>query len=285
MQNKIYVVQALMAGFFFGTASIFIRFISGLDAITIGFYRLLIASSILLIANLLLKRKKVALQGVSPWRVGILGLLLGIHFAMFIYSVKVTTVINATVLVNTTPAIALIIYCVRNRERPSNIATFGLLMSMTGIFIISALDIKFSLSNIIGDFLSLSAAILWAIYLVVGKPIREKSDVLSIMPVIYFIGCIALMILSLISGVFMFPTLDQWAPLIGLSIFPTTIGHTLHFSSMKALRPFQTSILTLLEPLTATVLAFIILNEIPAPPFILGAAVVLVGIYLVIRAL
>lgn len=284
MQNKIYIVQALLAGFFFGTASIFIRFISGLDAITIGFYRLLLASSILLLVNLLLKRKKVVVQDVSPWRVGILGLLLGIHFALFIYSVRITTVINATVLVNTTPVIALIIYCVRNRERPSKVATFGLLTSMTGIFIISALDIKFSISSVMGDLLSLSAAILWAIYLVVGKPLREKSDVLSIMPIIYSIGCITLMILSLISGEFVLPTINQWIPLIGLSIFPTLIGHTLHFSSMKALRPYQTSIFSLLEPLTATVLAFIILNEIPTPPFILGAAIVLIGIFLVLRS-
>lgn len=273
-----------MAGFFFGTAAIFIRFIIGLDALTIGFYRLLIASSILLAIKFLLGQKiKITMPGTSFLRLSILGFLLGFHFALFIQSVKITTVINATVLVNTTPAITLLIYWAWYRERPPAIKIIGLLLSLTGVFLISIFDIRFSFSSTVGDLLSLIAATLWAIYLIIGKPIREKDDILSTMPIIYFMGCIALMILSLVFGEFVIPTAEQWLPLLGLSIFPTAIGHTLHFSSMKSLKPYQTSVLALLEPITATLLALVFFDEIPAPPFFVGAIVVLVGIYLIIR--
>jgi drug/metabolite transporter (DMT)-like permease len=273
-----------MAGFFFGTSAIFIRFIAGLDAFTIGFYRLLIALCLLFIIKLILKQKMTCFtQSSSFWRLSILGLLLGLHFATFISSVKITTVINATVLVNTTPAITLIIYWRWSKERPPITKLIGLLLCMSGIFLISMAEISFSLSSIIGDLMALTAAALWAVYLIIGKPVRERVDILSTMTPIYFVGCLVLMILSLATGGFKFPASNQWAPLVGLAIFPTAIGHTLHFSSMKALRPYQTSVLALLEPVVATILAYFIFNEIPALPFFIGAVIVLLGIFLIVK--
>jgi drug/metabolite transporter (DMT)-like permease len=283
-REKTSLVQGIMAGFFFGTSAIFIRFIPGLDAFTIGFYRLLLASCLLLIIMPVLKQRLTYFsRGVSFWKLSIIGLLLGLHFAAFISSVKVTTVINATVLVNTTPAITLIIYWAWSKEMPPITKLLGLLLCMSGIFLISMAEISFSSPSMIGDLMALTAAALWAAYLVIGKPIIEKIDIISAMTPIYFVGCLVLLMLSLTTGGFKFPTLNQWAPLVGLAIFPTAIGHTLHFSSMKALRPYQTSVLALLEPVVATMLAYFIFNEVPAPPFVVGAVVVLLGIFLIAR--
>lgn len=273
-----------MAGFFFGTSAIFIRFASGLDALTIGFYRLLLASFFLLIIKLLLKRGITFSMRNSPlWRLSVLGILLGLHFVTFIYSVKTTAIINATVLVNTTPAITLVIHWAWRKERPPLARLFGLSLSMAGIFLISMAEVSFSSHNLIGDLMALVAAALWAIYLIIGKPAREKTEILSTMIPIYFLGCVVLMIPLLSSGGFIFPTMNQWAPLIGLAIFPTAIGHTLHFSSMKTLRPYQTAVLALLEPIVATILALIIFYEVPAIPFFIGASVILLGIYLIVK--
>jgi DME family drug/metabolite transporter len=68
-------------------------------------------------------------------------------------------------------------------------------------------------------------------------------------------------------------------PLIALGILPTATAHTLYFSSLSNLKSFETATMALLEPLGATLLGIAIFAELPTPVFILGAVLVLVGIF------
>jgi drug/metabolite transporter (DMT)-like permease len=56
------------------------------------------------------------------------------------------------------------------------------------------------------------------------------------------------------------------------------MAHTLYFSSLSNLRSFETATMALLEPVGATVLGALLFGEVPAPLFIFGAALVLLGI-------
>lgn len=285
LMGRMGLVEGIMAGLFFGTAAIFIRSLNEIDPLSISFYRLFISSGIIFILFLFYRHeRRIFIQSYFP-RIIILGALIGLHFLTFTLAVKMTTIINATVLVNTTPVITMVFYLLLYRKKPLFISMIGLILSMFGIITISLTELSFSFSGLAGDLLALSAAVFWAAYLIVGKPVREKCDVLQIMPLIYFIGSITLLVISIFgtANQLVLPTLNQFIPLIGLSLLPTAIGHTLHFSSMNSLRPYQTSILALLEPITATLLAFLIFNELPAPPFFIGALLVVTGIYMIVR--
>jgi DME family drug/metabolite transporter len=72
-------------------------------------------------------------------------------------------------------------------------------------------------------------------------------------------------------------------PLLGLGLLPTAIAHTLYFSSLSNLKSFETATMALLEPIGATALGVVLFWEIPAYPFVLGAALILLGIFFIIR--
>lgn len=64
---------------------------------------------------------------------------------------------------------------------------------------------------------------------------------------------------------------------------PTAIAHTLYFSSLSNLKSFETATMALLEPIIATALGVILFHEIPAFWFVIGAALVLLGVFFVVK--
>jgi drug/metabolite transporter (DMT)-like permease len=71
--------------------------------------------------------------------------------------------------------------------------------------------------------------------------------------------------------------------LLGLGLIPTALGHSLYFSSLSRLRAYEAASLALLEPVGATLLATAIFGEVPAPLFVAGGALILLGLYFVLR--
>src|SRR4030067_1518777 len=93
------LVVLFVASIFFGSSAIFIRFATQASAISLTFFRLLIAA-ILMILFALSKRELRLLGRQDLLLVTVSGMLLSLHFATFILAVKETTVANATFLVD-----------------------------------------------------------------------------------------------------------------------------------------------------------------------------------------
>jgi len=103
---------------------------------------------------------------------------------------------------------------------------------------------------------------------------------------IYLSAAVIIGILSLpvASKTLVLPTeIGVVLPLVGLGILPTATAHTLYFSSLSNLKSFETATMALLEPIGATILGVIVFNEVPAPLFVLGAALILLGIIFVAK--
>ncbi|MCS7136119.1 MAG: DMT family transporter [Nitrososphaerota archaeon] len=276
------LAEALFAGALFGTASIFIRFLPMLDAPTIGFYRLMIAAILLMVMNYVLFKPRSS-EFLSHLKHSIpLGILLGLHFIFFISAVKETTVMNATILVNTTPIFATIVGLAFFGIRPAFAALVGLPISFAGTFLIALSTASLIPGNLRGDLEALAAAFLWALYLNLGRPLRKKVPLLVVMPFIYIVAAGVMFLVVCISGNRLYvPTFFEFMVLVALALLPTALGHTLHFSSLKRLTPFQAATTALLEPIVASSLAALLFSEVPHQIFVVGAITTLVGIFLV----
>jgi drug/metabolite transporter (DMT)-like permease len=287
--RKLALFEGATAGTLFGTAAVFIRFLQALNAFSIAFWRLVIACCILA-AILLFSGKPPVFKNfrLADLREPlVLGFLLGLHFIFFISAVKDTTILNATVLVNTTPIFSMLISTFIFRARASRTAVMGIAVSIIGVCVIayaesmapeSVADFSPSLK---GDFEAVSAALLEALYLSYGKKVRGQRAILPIMLPIYMFAAVTVSLLGLtIASVNLnLPTEPAVIfPLLGLGAFPTAIAHTLYFSSLSNLRSFETATMALLEPVGATALGALLFGEVPAPLFIFGAALVLLGI-------
>ncbi|MEM2419808.1 MAG: DMT family transporter [Candidatus Bathyarchaeia archaeon] len=295
--RKLTLVEGAVAGILFGTAAIFIRFLHGLDVFSIAFWRLIIAcfilSLILLISGELSILKNYGLKNMKDFF--ILGLLLGLHFIFFISAVKDTSILNATVLVNTTPIFSVFISTFLFKLKPSRLAVAGIAISVFGACVIAYAESAFaplsvSSTEIVpsfkGDIEAVFAAFVEAIYLNYGKRVRGQKAILPVMLPIYLLAAFVVGLLSSTSmGKGLELPVDPIVilPLLGLGALPTAAAHTLYFSSLSNLKSFETATMALLEPIGAAVLGAALFKEFPASPFIFGTVLVFLGIVFIAK--
>ncbi len=250
----------------------------------IGFYRLVIASLILTFFGIFFLREDLLKAfKMGGFRLIVLGFVIGLHFVTYIDSVKNTTVMNATVITNTTPIFAIIFSVIFYKHVPSSKSIMGTISSTIGIIIIFSTSLTFT-SNILGDFEALLAAIFWAVYLIYGKSLRSIANPFATMILVYVSSSLLLYVFGFLFGSPRLFTLSELPPILGLAILPTTLGHTLSFSSLKGLQPYQTAILSLLEPIVSTILAIPLFGEVPTAVAVIGSILVFAGIYLTVSS-
>jgi len=292
--RKSSLMEGVAAGVLFGTAAIFIRFLQSLDSFSIVFWRLVIACLALATLSVVFSRSfqpKLVKENIKE--LFVLSIFIGLHFIFFTASVKDTTILNATVLVNTVPFFSMLISSFVFKLKPSRFALAGLAISFVGVCLIAFGETtaartvsQSALSSLKGDLEAVLAALVLAFYLNYGRKVRSQMSILSIMLPIYAFTAAVVAILSVPTGntVSLLPFLPATIlPLIGLGLLPTAIAHTLYFSSLSNFKSFETATMALLEPIGATILGIAVFQEIPALVFALGAVLVLSGILFTIR--
>jgi len=273
----------MVAGTLFGTAAILINLMTDVSVFSIAFWRLVVASVIFAVILWATRRS-------SDWnpirrdigRIAMLGVLLGLHFILFVSAVLDTTIINATVLVNTTAIWSMFVSTIVFKLKPSRTVLVGILVSFVGVAIITYGDASSGTWTIQlrGDLEATLAAVVESFYLSYGKQTRQKVPLMQLMMTIYVFSAITVVAIGLATAQSLAPPvqLDQILPLIGLGILPTAMAHTFYFSSLSHLKSFETAAMALLEPVGATLLGLVIFQQVPKPLFALGAVLVLSGI-------
>jgi drug/metabolite transporter (DMT)-like permease len=136
-------------------------------------------------------------------------------------------------------------------------------------------------SSVTGAALALAGAVTAAIYLLVGRGLRETLPLHG-----YFglVNCVAGAFLGLgvtLSGVPIAPagaTASDYLAVIYLGLVPGVLGHGLINWAVRRVPVHIVSLATVLEPVGATALAWLVLREAPSVREALGGAVLLVGV-------
>ncbi|MFQ6075635.1 MAG: DMT family transporter [Candidatus Bathyarchaeia archaeon] len=285
--RRVAILEGACAGVFFGTASILIRLLPALSVFSIALGRLIVASVALAVLIVVLRMPlKLDVLRPSLGRILLLGFLLGSHFILFISSVRDTSILNATVLVNTAPILAMAVSALVFKVRPSRTALVGSAVSLVGIAMIVYGDASEPLSlSFRGDLEAVLAALAEAFYLNYGRELRRRFSPIATMPLLYLVATVPVVCASFLLNTTLALPIGPEAALIliGLGIVPTALAHTLYFSSLSDLRSFETATLALLEPIGATLLGIVLFLEIPGTYFLVGASIVLAGVFLVLR--
>jgi drug/metabolite transporter (DMT)-like permease len=132
-----------------------------------------------------------------------------------------------------------------------------------------------------GDALALVGAVTAAAYVLAGRSLRQRVSLVPYVTVVYGVCAVVLLGLTLAAG---HPLLDyaarEWALFLAMAVGPGVFGHTVLNWALGYLESSVVSVSLLGEPVGSTILAFVLLGEIPTPVTVLGGAVVLAGIYL-----
>lgn len=281
---KIFLVL-LIAVISVSFASIFIKLCPDVPSITISFYRMAISGIIIsffAIGNL----KKILSMGKKLLILNIFsGMALGLHFILWITSLKYTSVASSVALVTLDPIFVGIFSYIFLKEKISINLIVGIILSVVGSFILAFGDkptlelIKEGKNPLLGDILALLGAIMASIYIILGSRIRKDVSLLTYNFITYNSSFIFLFFIVLISGnpFFGFNRLS-YLYLFLLGVVPQLIGHSGFNWALKYVKPVIIAITILGEPIGATILAFIIFNETLKGTQILGMFFIFIAI-------
>jgi len=242
------------------TGSIFIKLCDA-PALIIAAYRLVLAS-LMLIPYAGYKKTWRGWGRIEMGWLILSGLLLSLHFAFWITSLKYTSVASSVVLVSTHPIFVGIGSRLFLRERLGLNLILGIILSVLGSGLISYGDMTLSKEALMGDGLALVGAMTASGYFLVGRKMRRNQDLLSYIFPVYSTAGLALVLFSLLfqKPFFGYPT-TTYLFMFLLALVPQLIGHTTFNWALKYLPASMVSITILGEPIGSTILAYLILGE------------------------
>lgn len=265
------------------SASILIRMLPAVPALSIAAWRLLFSSAF----TLPIATRKGALSEIDQKTLifgGVGGFFLAVHFSLWITSIKLTTVASAVVLGTTTPIWVSIISHLFLSEKNTQREWIGILVSVLGGFLVGYGDIGLSGSALFGDLLALLSAWAISLYFIVGRHLRRNVSLLSYTSVVYTASSFFLLLFCLVSR----------APLLGfkvrdyiilllLAILPQLVGHNALNWALARLKASIVTLSVLAEAVISGTLAAIIFKEIPPLLAILGYFLIIGGIVFIAR--
>jgi drug/metabolite transporter (DMT)-like permease len=128
----------------------------------------------------------------------------------------------------------------------------------------------------------IASGILFAAFSVFGKPIASQFGSLTLNSFAYVSGAVLLLPFALL-GLSHYDvsrvSAGAWTGILYMAIFPSIAGYLIYSYALRYLPASRVSSVGYLQPVTATLLAVIFLHENPGAPFVLGAALVLAGVF------
>lgn len=212
------------------------------------------------------------------------GVLLAGHFAVWQASLDLTTVAASTVLVTMSPLFVGAGAAWLLREAPRGRTWGGMLVALAGavgVALAGAGGGDVAPAPLLGDGLAFGGAIAMAGYLLIGRSVRQQLPVGRYTATVYAVAAAVLLVVCVAAGIPLagYDALT-WGAIAGLVVGPQLLGHTVFNAALSQVTATTVAIVVLAEPVGATLLAAVVLGELPAPGFWLAAPLVLGGVWL-----
>jgi len=266
------VMLVLLAASWGGTFPAMKIAVLDLDVFFFLFLRFCVALATF-IPLLALTRRRMApdLRGLG------LGAVVFLGFLFQVFGLKYTSAINSAFITSlNTPLVPLLGFLIFHRK-PELKAVLGIVIGMLGLMLLTG---AYEMKNVsIGDLLTFICAFLWALQILLVDKVAKKVDALEL-AYSEAISVFALsMVFSLSAGeVWKTPGEDATIAVIYTGAVATAFAFYAQAWAQRRVTPEIAGLLLLLEPVFASVFAFITLGEALNLIETLGAILILLGI-------
>ncbi len=216
----------------------------------------------------------------------ICGLCAGsIYFIAENTAIEYTLVSNVSLIVTTAPLItALLVGFIYKSERFGKGTMIGSIIAFLGVACVifnSSFVVKM---NPIGDLLSLSAAVSWAIYSLVLKKLNALYSVMFISRKTFFYGIITALPYMLFEPEISSPSIllkiDVWPHLLFLGMFASMLAYVIWAQAVKRLGAVKASNYLYFSPIVTLVASVFFLGENITIVGYVGCTLILGGVWL-----
>lgn len=278
---------ALLAGAIsIAFAPIFVR-LSELGPSATAFYRLAFALPFLGPWMWIENRRSPSDRPAEPrdyLQLAIAGLFFAADLAIWHWSIQFTSVANATLLANFAPVFVALGGWLLFGDRFTTTFVVGMVTAFLGTTLLMRNSLGLSLLHLFGDALGVLTAVFYAGYILALSRLRLRFSTATIMTWGGLVTCVALLVVALVSGESLVAqTAYGWSVLVALALLSQVIGQSLIAYALAYLPAAFSSLGLLLQPVAATILAWVIFDEALGAWQGVGGAIVLVGILLARR--
>jgi len=275
------LVLAVVGVLSVSSASIIVRLVDA-PTLAIVFWRL--TFSVLFLSLISLRGISFkCVRGVGIRYVLVSGLALGVHFISWVESLRYVSIAVSVTLVSTYPVFTAVESYFIFGERLRFNQYLGVFLCVLGILIMSLVS-GFDVYSSYGVLLALVGSVSASIYFLIGRYVRRFCSLIEYVLPTYSTSALTTFLIATSLGVdLIYYPLSSWLFFMLLALGPMVGGHTVFNYLLRFMSAVTVSTLVALEPVGATLLGVLVLNELPCPTVVLGMLITVLGVCLVFR--
>jgi drug/metabolite transporter (DMT)-like permease len=213
------------------------------------------------------------------------GVFMALHFGFWVASAKQTSIVTTVVLVTTQPLFVALLAGWLLSEHAHRDTWLGIALATAGAAVMVSADAGSGSDTLIGDLYAVLGAMFASGYILTGRLMLASG--LGCRPYVtraYTVAAVLLVATALLTGeTFAGYSTRTYVIFLLLALVPQLIGHTAINRSLGYLPAATVAVAILGEPVGATILGAIFLNETPTALQLIGALLVLAGVYAGLR--
>lgn len=267
-----------------GIATQAIYEVDGTTSLFINLARLVVAAPVLLAACwrvLGQKMFKVRRRDLAIMVLG--GTLLATSHSMYFASIRYAGVTISTLLaICIAPLVVTGIAVLLKWEKLTRRIVIALVCALVGAVLLVSLGASEEAHPdlLLGSVIAAASAITYAGSILCSRFVAANYHPLQATAISFSAGTVVLLVVNLVVGFVPITTTQGWLLVLYLGLICTALAYWLFQIGLRTVSATAASIVTMLDPLVTAVLAWILFGEILAPSGLLGAALLMLSIYL-----
>ncbi|MCC7274775.1 MAG: DMT family transporter [Alphaproteobacteria bacterium] len=224
-------------------------------------------------------RRPPAPRPADRWRLALAGVCFAGDLAFWHWSIRFTSVANATLFANFNPIFVAVGAWALFGERVTARFLAGMAIAFAGAVCLLGDSLSIGGDHALGDGLGIATAMCWAGYFLFVRSLRARLGTTAIMLWTSAATALVLLPVAIASGEGFWPaTIGGWAVLAALAVLSHAIGQGLIAFALAHLPAGFSALALLIEPVLAALFAWVLLDERLGALQWVGGAVVLAGI-------
>src|SRR5690242_2081405 len=205
----------------------------------------------------------------------------------FTLGLRYTSVSHSAIIVGMGPIYTLILAVLLRLERATWHKAVGMTIAFSGIAVLASENgINSHSPSLLGDAITMTGSLGFAMYAVLGKRVSGQYDALTMTAYNHFAGALLLVPLALhqahamtVEGKWQGVPWQAWAAVLYMGLFGSAVAYVAYYWLLRYLEASQLSAFTYLLPVLASILGILTLGEKGSWTQIFGGALALAGVY------
>jgi len=253
-----------------------------IEPFTFAFFRYIL-SSLVLLTMVYMKKREPRIERTDWWKIiGLGAIIIPFNQTLFLVGQSLTGAGHGAFLFATTPVWIFILATIHLREKATVRRAVGIAVATGGVMGIMWSGLAdFGWEYLRGDLIIVVSVIAWAYYTIFGKKLVRKYGALRMTAYSLSFGAILYFPFGVYHALqydYSQATLAAWGSGAYMAIALSAIVYVLWYWLLKYLDASRIAVYHNIQPVIASIVAYTVLGESLSAVFLIGGAVVIVGV-------